>query len=194
VQFWFFSGDGMLKTLIRIGTAATVLSIASIAHSQAMPTATGHGGGIQVGGAASMGKPDFGSHWLAGISIFADYNIWSRVGLEANAHILNMHTPDDLGENTYEAGPRFYWRKKRYTMYAKAQLGVGNFLVQEIEDNPGKSTASSFMYSIGGGVDVDFPHHITLRAFDFEYQEWPGFRNDGLTPAMGSVGLAYRFH
>lgn len=183
----------MLKTLVRIGAAAAILSFTSIAHGQAMPTATGHGAGIQLGAGASMGKPDFGSHWIGGVSIFADYNLTSHIGVEANAHFQNLHTPDDLGENTYEAGPRFYWRRTRFALYGKAQIGVGNFVVQEIEDNAGKSNATSFMYSFGGGLDVDFHHHITLRAFDFEYQEWPNFRNDGLTPAVGTVGLAYRF-
>jgi len=182
----------MLKTLIRLGVLAGALSLASTAHGQALPTATGvrH---LEIGAGATLGKPDFGQDWIGGISAFADYNLWSHIGVEADAHILTLHTPQDLGENTYEAGPRVYWRKGRFTFYGKALIGYGNFIVQEIQDNPGKFNATSFMYSVGGGADIDLPHHLTIRAFDFEYQEWPNFANDGLSPAIGTVGAAYRF-
>jgi len=183
----------MLKKLTPIAVLTGILSIPSIAHAQALPAATSHGQ-FQAGGGATMGKPDFGQDWIGGVSIFADYDLWSHVGVEADAHILTLHTPQDLGEDTYEAGPRFFWRKGRFIPYGKALIGYGSFIVQEIQDNPGKFNATSFMYSLGGGVDVDLPHHITVRAFDFEYQNWPGFANNGLTPAIGTVGVAYRFH
>jgi len=187
----------MFKTIIRMVVAAAVLSTAIFsapaAHGQALPTATGHGGGFQVGGGATMGKPDFGQGYIGGFTIFGDYNFFPHVGLEADAHILTLHTPQDIGEDTYEAGPRVYWRKNRFTLYGKALAGYGRFIVQNEAYNPGKASATSFMYSLGGGVDIDFRHHITLRAFDFEYQKWPSFANDGLTPAIGTVGLAYRF-
>jgi len=189
----------MFKTMIRTMTAGAVLSFAMLytptAHGQALPTATGHGGGFQVGGGVTYGKPDFGQRWIGGVSAFADYNLFSHIGLEANAHFLTLYTPQDLGEQTYEAGPRFYWRKNRFTLYGKGQIGVGRFVVQESNPfyNANKVNSTSWMYSLGGGVDVNFSHHITVRAFDFEYQNWPSFANNGLTPAIGTVGLAYRF-
>jgi hypothetical protein len=183
----------MLKNFTRLAALIATLSVTAGARAQALPTATGRGGGLQIGGGATMGKPDFGQDWIGGITIFADYNLMSHIGVEANAHILTLHTPQDLGEDTYEAGPRFYWRRNRFTLYAKAQAGYGKFIVQEIEDNPGKFNATSFMYSLGGGLDVDLHRHITIRAFDFEYQSWPGFANHGLSPAIGTVGIAYRF-
>lgn len=188
----------MLKTFIRTVAAAAVLTLAifsaSAARGQALPTATGHGG-LQAGAGVTYAKPDFGQDWIGGISGFADYNLASHLGVEANVHFLTLHTPQDLGEETYEGGPRFYWRRNRFTLYGKAQAGFGRFVVQESNPNynAGKVNSNSFMYSIGGGLDMDFHHHITLRAFDFEYQEWPSFANNGLTPAMGTVGVAYRF-
>ena len=188
----------MLKTLVRNGAVCMLLGLAVLlvpcAHGQALPTATGHGGGIQVGAGVSYAKPDFGQLWIGGITAFGDYNLMPHIGLEANIHWLTLHTPQDLGEETFEAGPRFYWRKSRYTLYGKAQLGYGKFVVQELQDNPGKFDATSFMYSLGGGLDIDFKHHITVRAFDFEYQQWPNFANNGLSPAVGTVGIAYRLH
>lgn len=183
----------MLKNFTLFAVLLGTLSFSAHARAQALPTATGRGG-LQVGGGATMGKPDFGQDWIGGVTIFADYNLTSHIGVEANAHILTLHTPQDLGEDTYEAGPRFFWRRNRFTLYGKAQIGYGRFIVQEIEDNPGKFNATSFMYSLGGGLDYDLHHHITIRAFDFEYQSWPGFANNGLSPAIGTVGIAYRFH
>lgn len=186
----------MLKTLFRSGTITALLLLpiflVSKVQGQALPTATGRGG-FEVGAGASYAKPDFGGDSIGGITAFGDYNVFSHVGLEANVHFLTLHTPQDLGEETYEAGPRFYWRKNRFTLYGKAQAGYARFVVQEIQDNPGKFNATSFMYSVGGGVDIDLRHHITIRAFDFEYQNWPSFANNGLTPTLGTIGIAYRF-
>jgi len=183
----------MLKTLLRVGALAAFFSLPLIASSQALPTATGHGQ-ILVGAGATMGRPDFGQDWIGGITVFADYNRWTHIGAEADAHILSLHTPEDLAEDTYEGGPRFYLRRGRYMLYGKALVGYGREIVQNLNDNPGKFNASSFMYSAGGGIDIKFAHHITVRAFDFEYQSWPNFGNHGLSPAIGTVGVAYRFH
>ena len=188
----------MLKTLVRSGALAGLLSLgiflAPKVQGQALPTATGHGG-FQVGGGITYGKPDFGQDWIGGITAFGDYNLWSHVGLEANAHLITLHTPQDLGEETYEAGPRVYWRKHRFNLYGKGQIGIGRFVVQQSNAfyNAGKANSTSWMYSLGGGLDIDFRRHITIRAFDFEYQEWPSFGRNGLTPAIGTVGVAYRF-
>jgi len=189
----------MLKTSIRSGAAIALSSLvilfAPAVHGQAMPTATGRGGGFQVGAGVTYGKPDFGEKWIGGVSGFADYNVLPHVGLEANVHFLTLKTPEDLGEETFEAGPRFFWRKNRFTLYGKGQIGLGRFVVQESNPfyNAGKHNSSSWMYSVGGGVDINFRHHITLRAFDLEYQSWPNCANNGLTPAIGTVGVAYRF-
>ena len=189
----------MLKTLVRSAVVSALFSpailLAPKAQGQALPTATGRGG-FQVGGGVSLGKPDFGQDWIGGITAFGDYNLSPHIGAEANIHFLTLHTPQDLGEETFEAGPRFYWRKGRFIPYGKAQIGLGRFVVQESNPfyNSGKVNSTSFMYSLGGGVDIEFKRHITVRAFDFEYQKWPSFANHGLSPVVGTVGVAYRFH
>jgi len=185
----------MLKTLIRIGAVAAAFFLPSFAHGQAMPTATG-AGGFQVGAGASMGKPDFGEEYIAGISIFGDYNLTQHIGLEGDVHMLNLRTPFDQAENTYEVGPRFTFRHGRFVPYGKVMIGYGSFYVQERQGNYNALVpdVSSFMYSVGGGVDITFRRHITVRAFDLEYQKWPNFLRNGLSPVVGTVGVAYRFH
>ncbi|HWB32233.1 MAG TPA: outer membrane beta-barrel protein [Acidobacteriaceae bacterium] len=183
----------MLKTLIRFGAFAGVLSLATFARSQAMPTATGRGQ-LQVGAGYTMGKPDYGDEYIGGLAFFGDFDLTQHLGIEADVHLANLHTPYDQAEDTYEVGPRFFWRKNRFTPYGKFMIGRGEFVIQEKEDNIGRSSSGSFMYSFGGGLDINFSHHITVRAFDFEYQKWPNFEAHGLTPAMATVGVAYRFH
>src|SRR5579871_568469 len=126
----------MLKTFAKIGAAA-VLSLSSFVHGQAMPTATGHGQ-LQVGGGVTMGKPDYGEDYIGGVSIFADYDFTAHLGLEADAHIVNLRTPQDSAENTYLVGPRYVWHKNRFSPYGKVLVGEGSLVIQETQDNPGK--------------------------------------------------------
>jgi hypothetical protein len=49
------------------------------------------------------------------------------------------------------------------------------------------------IYSLGGGVDYRATPHINIRAVDFEYQGWPGFRENGLSPYVFTFGAAYSF-
>lgn len=180
---------------ILAGTLLTAVIGAPTAHGQALPAATARGGEIQVGGGVTYGKPDFGQDWIGGISVFGDYDLFNHVGVEANGHFTTLHTPQDLGEQTYEAGPRISFRKYRFELYGKAQIGYGRFIVQEVNGtyNAGKANASSYMYSFGGGVDFHASRRISVRVFDLEYQNWPNFLNHGLTPVLGTVGVAYRF-
>ena len=181
----------MLKEFVKIGPLVCLLSFTSIGHTQAMPTATGHGG-LQVGGGWSYGMPDYGQKNIQGITAFADFDFTS-IGVEADVHYIALITPTDLAENTYEAGPRYVYRRGRFAPYAKVVAGLGSLVIQEVEDNPGTNTGNYFMYGFGGGLDIQVSHHIIVRAIDFEAQKWPSLGN-GLSPYVGTVGAAYRFH
>lgn len=181
----------MLKTLVKIGSLACLLSFSVIGHAQALPTATGHGG-LQVGGGWSLAVPDYGDSNIQGISAFADLDFTVHFGVEADIHYVALVTPTDLAENTYEAGPRYVYRKGRFAPYAKAVAGLGALVIQETADNVGRYSGNYFMYGFGGGLDILVNRHITVRAIDFEAQRWPGLGN-GLSPYVGTVGVAYRF-
>ena len=49
------------------------------------------------------------------------------------------------------------------------------------------------MFALGGGLDYKIKSYITVRG-DFEFQHWSGFPPNGLTPMVGTVGVAYHFH
>jgi opacity protein-like surface antigen len=180
----------MLKTLITIGSLAGVLSLASIGHTQAMPTAVAKGA-LQVGGGFSYAKPDYAQTNIQGFSGFVDYNLSLHLGVEADIHHITLVTPSDVGENSYLFGPRFTYPRGRFSLYGKALFGVGTIVIQEVADNPEGGAGNYFAYGLGGGLDVLATRHIVVRAIDFEYQHWS--YGSGLTPIAITVGAAYRF-
>ena len=181
----------MLKKLMTLGSLACVLSFSSIGHAQALPTATGRGG-LQAGGGYSVASSDYGQGKIQGFSGFADFDFTNHLGVEADIHYIAIITPNDLAENTYLIGPRYVFRRNRYNIYGKGLLGIGDMVIQEVQDNQGTVAGTSFAYALGGGVDFMATKHIVVRAIDFEYQHW-NYGAHGLTPMVFTVGAAYRF-
>jgi len=46
--------------------------------------------------------------------------------------------------------------------------------------------------AFGGGVDFRVSRKLTFRPIDLEYQEWPQFVGNSLSPYGISVGMSYR--
>lgn len=180
----------MLKSST-IGLLVCVLSSPSLAHAQAKPTATARGL-LQAGFGYSIAAPDYGQDWIQGGSGFIDFDPTLHFGVEADIHYIALITPTDLAENTFEAGPRYVYHRGRFAPYAKFLLGRGDLVIQESQDNPGRYSGNYFMYSVGAGLDIEVNRHLIVRAGDFEYQRWPGLGN-GLSPAVFTAGVAYRF-
>jgi len=179
----------MLNKLLTIGSIAGVLAFASIGHSQALPTATGHGA-IQVGGGWSYAEPDYGQKAIQGITIFGDFDFTQHIGAEAEFHYISLITPTDLGENSFLVGPRFILPRGRFSLYAKGLIGIGDIAIQEVEDNPQGGAGKYTAFGIGVGVDYRATRHVVVRG-DWEYQRWNYLT--GLTPSVFTVGAAYRF-
>jgi hypothetical protein len=181
----------MLKNLFTISFFAFLLSQTSSAAAQALPTATGHGA-LQVGAGWTFVNPDYGHKNIQGFTGFVDFDLFSHLGVEGTVHAVNLITPEDLAEDTYLIGPRYVIHKGRFAPYAKALAGVGDLVIQESQDNPGRFSGTYFAFAIGAGLDIDVRRHIVIRAIDVEYQRWPGLGN-GLSPFAYTVGAAYRF-
>jgi hypothetical protein len=179
----------MLNKLLTIGSLAGVLCFTSLGHSQAMPTATSHGA-AQVGLGWSWAKPDYGPGKLQGISAFADLDFTPHIGLEGEFHYLTIFTPGDLGENSYLVGPRFVLPHGKFSLYAKALIGIGNIAIDNPVVNPQGGDGNYIAYVGGGGVDYRAANHIVVRG-DFEYHHWNYLH--GLTPTVFTAEVAYRF-
>jgi hypothetical protein len=181
-----------LKRRTYIGCFACVLSLATWCRGQAVPTASRAIGSIQVGIGGTLTDPDFGQKKIESITFYADMDLRYNIGAEGVIH-YSVNTPLDISENSYLVGPRYVYRKKRFQGYAKALFGVGHFGLQA-GSNPYPGTATYFAYAVGGGLDIRATRHINVRAIDFEAQKWPGFGVHGLSPLVGTIGVAYVFH
>jgi hypothetical protein len=188
----FFSlGGNLLKRHTFIACFACVLGLTTWSHAQAVPTAS-RAGTIQIGLGGTFVSPDYGSKYAKGLSIYGDFDFTHHLGVEGDIHFASLITPTDIGENSYLIGPRYRYSRNRFTAYGKALFGIGQFQFQQGTYGSG-SSATYGVYAFGGGLDVRATHHINVRAIDFEYQKWPGFAPNGLTPYATTIGVAYAF-
>jgi hypothetical protein len=190
-SFDSFQEYGMLRNWMIVGSLASLLSLASTAKAQALPTALAKGE-LQVGGGYSIGSSDYGQAKIQGFSGFADYDILVHWGVEGDIHSLTIWTPDDIAENSYLAGPRFIYRKRDLKLYAKGLVGAGSLIIQNPQRHPLEVGGTNFAYALGGGVDVMVKPYFVVRAVDVEYQHYDYLT--GLTPFVFTFGAAYRFH
>ncbi len=168
-------------------------SSASIAlHAQASPTAE-RLAVVQVGAGLNIVQPDYNPGTVFGYSIYGDYDFTSHIGIEGDIHIGNVITPSDIGESSFLLGPRYVFHRGRFHPYGKALLGLGIFTFEPVYVNSSSSSSTHKIYALGGGLDITLKRRWNVRAIDFEYQRWPGFVANGLTPINATVGAAYRF-
>ncbi|HVN93502.1 MAG TPA: outer membrane beta-barrel protein [Terracidiphilus sp.] len=166
------------------------------AKGQVVPSATAHTLSVSVGGLGSMGQPDWAGEPIAqtspnrlyGVGVYFDahFSRWIQIEGEGkwmrfNQYQICPQCPGN-GEDTYLIGPRipivdFHGLKP----YGKFLVGLGNgpFL-----------TANTFVFAYGGGLDYRLSRRFTLRAIDFEYQQWEVAPT--LNPYGGSVGISYK--
>ncbi len=172
---------------------AVVLTFAAAAptlSAQAVAAATGNA--LAVGVAYENGNPDYGGSRASGLGFYANYDFSRFVGATAEFNFQTSLSHPVFLEHTYLFGLRGEYHKKRFVPYAKLLLGDataapnGNF---PLLNAPG----SYPMYAIGVGLDIRLEHHLTVRAFDYEQQEWLEYHPNGLTPTIISFGGAYRF-
>jgi hypothetical protein len=160
------------------------------ARGQVLPAATSHAFGLTAGGLGSMTQPDYAGEGIAqtspnrlyGIGAFVDLHFSRWVQLEGEGHWMRFNTYKGITEDSYLVGPRIpIVTFHRVTPYGKflVGLGSGSFL-----------TGDTFVLAYGGGADIRLTHRLTLRAIDFEYQQWRV--NPTLYPYGGSVGISYK--
>ena len=178
--------------LLLFALAAGTLS----ARAQVAPAARGRVWSLSAGAEGSVFQPDYADdvdfagnpiastspNRLYGIGGFVDmkFNRWVQV--EGETRFLRFNQYLGIDEDTYQVGPRIPIHTfKRLTPYGKLLLGLGNgsFI-----------NGNAFVLTYGGGVDYRLSRRFSLRAFDFEYQQWHVMPT--LYPYGGSVGLSYK--
>lgn len=178
----------MLKAIL---CALTLFAVTPLLHAQKVYTATRRYN-IQVGVAGSSYSLDYGEGREKGFTIYGDVDVTRHLGLEALYRNASIIAPGDVGEDHYLIGPRYYVTRGRFSPYVKGLVGVGVINFQQ-GSFPVAYSERYFIYSLGGGLDIRATRHINIRAIDFEYQLWPTFKPNGLTPTGFSAGVAYTF-
>ncbi len=170
-----------------IGCFTCVLGLTGWSCAQAVPTAA-RPGIAQIGGAGSLTSPDYSPNKVGGLAIYGTLDFTRHIGIEGDIH-YSLVTPAQVAENSYLIGPRYVFHHKHLHPYAKALFGFGRF-------NYAHATTATYtykIYALGGGLDIRATKHINVRPIDFEYQQWPGFPANGISPLVGTIGAAYAF-
>jgi len=179
-----------MKRTIEFLFCIVLASLALSAYGQVEPSAAAHQFTVTAGGLGSMFQPDYAGNGIAqagpdrlyGVGAYVDvkFNRWVQV--ESEGRWLRYNEYLGINEDNYLIGPKVPIHTfKGLTPYGKFLVGIGSgsFL-----------TGHSTVLAYGGGVDYRLSKRFTLRAFDFEYQQW--LVTPTLYPYGGSVGIGYR--
>jgi opacity protein-like surface antigen len=195
--------DNVFMKRLLVALFALSLAACASARAQVVPSAEGSEFQLRVGALGSALQPDFPSsgcffsttsscvgtspNRVYGVGTYVDVRLsrWFQPEAEARWSEFNVQGESNR-EDTYLFGPRvpihtFHWMHA--TPYGKFLVGWGRasgFLT------PPTTLAMAY----GGGLDLRLTKHFTLRAIDFEYQQWRV--TPTLFPYEGSVGLSYR--
>lgn len=177
-------GSAMLTSIVAFGLMMAAES--GIANAQALPTATGPGMYLSVGGTLSDFESDYGHTQIRGGGVYVDANLYWRFGVEGEYRKLKYPT---LGESqtTMLVGPRWSFRSSGLQPYAKVLVGGGRMTFPY-----GYGRGDYFALAPGGGVDLQLSEKIRVRLVDVEYQTWPGFEFGPLHPFGVSAGISFQ--
>lgn len=184
----------MKKTCLLFLALTLVTSLPSALHGQATAAAT-RGGATQIGAGYTWSNEDQypGKH-LQGMTIYGTFDLNNHLGVEGDLHLASVFKSYfQYKETSYDAGLRWVEHYRKFAPYAKALVGFGHSSAVNSRQIVGGSTPGSyFLYGLGGGLDYNVTDKMSIRCVDFEYQRWPNFPPNGLTPPLLTFGAAYR--
>jgi opacity protein-like surface antigen len=173
------------------------LSLAVPARPQAAESATERRLTITAGGIVSAFNPNDsnnsayvgGSNFLIGFGTYVDVRFTHWFQVEGEARWLRFNDYAGEHQDNYLIGPKIpICRFGRANAYGKVMIGTGKMTFPY---NFGYGTFTALAY--GGGIDYSLSRKLTLRAVDFEFQQWPSWlNNSALYPYGVSVGVGYR--
>ena len=187
----------MKRLILSVFCVASSLAIVS-ARAQVVPAATSSTFHLSAGALGSLAQPDYDGlgeaatspNRIYGPGAYVDihFSRWIQVEAEGRWLCLNQyHQPDSTilnGESTYLIGPRIpIVNFHRISPYGKFLVGLGSGTNAWL-------SGRTFVLAYGGGLDVRLTRRFTLRAIDFEYQQW--HLNPMISPYGGSVGVSYK--
>ncbi len=180
--------------LTRFLVVLTLLAGAPRLFGQAAPTAS-RPGDLILGAGYTSAASDYGGRY-SGLALYGDFDFTRHLGVEVNFHKVNRGGNSVLYEKTYEVGPRYSRTYGIFVPYVKFMFGRGVFnfppFPPPAPQNQSSANLGYNMYAGGIGTDVKVRHYLYVRA-DYEYQKWPSFPVNGLSPQLLTIGAAYHF-
>ena len=182
----------MTKHCIAVLVLALVAGAAT-PHLEAQAVAAATGRSLSIGAAFQNIDPDYGPSRASGAQIFVNYDLSRYLGVTAEANLGTAFSNVVFLEHSYLIGARGTYRTGRYIVYGKALIGGASS--SNNSNNPFLLNAGATYpaLGLGGGLDIQVPHHIVIRAIDYEDQHWFSYPPNSLTPHILSFGAAYRF-
>jgi opacity protein-like surface antigen len=183
--------SALMKRIVSAIICLVIVLAAISASAQVTPSAYRRGMSIHVGGEASVFQPDYAGNGIAqtspdrlfGAGAYFDVHLSRWVEIEGEGHWLRFNEFDNIGQNTYMIGPKvpivdFH----RWTPYGKVLFGWGS--------GPGWLNGKATAFAYGGGLEYQWTRKLTIRAFDFEEEDWN--TTPTLHPYGASAGISYR--
>ncbi len=177
-----------------------LIATTASASSQAIESATARQLTITAGGLFSGFNPGSGligpglqasggGNYLLGLGTYVDVHFTHWIQIEGEARWLRFNQYAGEHEDNYLIGPKVPIHQfGRANVYGKVMIGLGKMT---FPNNYGYGTFTALAY--GGGVDYKLTRKLSLRAIDFEYQQWPVWlNNSALNPYGFSAGVGYR--
>ena len=144
---------------------------------------------LDIGGSAYFVNPDYGHGSNVNVGAFVAYT-GRFFGVEADAADTIRNT-GGIHEPYIVAGPRIQYRTRHFVVYGKAQVGAGHFSGDNTQPQNNKHTF--LVENYGAGLEFIVSRHLKVRVVDANYQIWPSFSPNKLTPFHVGSGLAYSF-
>jgi opacity protein-like surface antigen len=173
-----------------------LLSATGRATAQAAESASAREVSVTAGGFFSVFNPGDGSDQfydgggsLLGMGAYVDARFTRWIQVEAEGRWLRFNGSGGEHMDHYLIGPRVPIHDfGRFQAYGKVLFGVGKMT---FPDQFGYGSFTALAY--GGGVDYKLSRKLTVRAADFEFQQWPKWLpGTALYPWGVSAGIGYR--
>ena len=142
---------------------------------------------VSVGGMGSGYYLQYGQRKMDGFTAFVDADTKRRFGIEAEGRWLEFHQTANVHVETFSAGGRYHFDVGRFAPYAKGLVGFGDFNFPY-----NYAYVRYLVVTAGGGLDFRWTRRVTVRAVDFEYQDWPNFTFGNMNSYGLNAGLRVR--
>ena len=183
--------------------AVSLFVFCGTGQSQVVPQATGgNGHEFSVGAGVSLYNMDWGSGWMVGETVWADWHprrISGRLnglGFEIEARDISHNRgthPSNFRHDTAGGGLIYSWpRYSKFRPYAKFLIADGSMDFM-VPNNPTYTHDTRILFAPGGGIDYSLYGPVQLRV-DYEYQIWQAMFGGGNPDPQGfTFGVAYQF-